>query len=119
MKLALALIALALLVAAPAESHGGNVWIKIADCETGDGDGRAPYRATWNYNGRSGFDGGLQFLPSTWRMATKLYGGRTLLKRYPYAYLAPASVQIAVAERWLHATSWRQWPACSRKLGLR
>ena len=33
------------------------VWVALANCESG---GR------WHYNGSSGFDGGLQFHPSTW-----------------------------------------------------
>lgn len=114
-RLALLALAISLIVPAATAAHGVSVWVKVADCETGDGDGRPPYRADWGYNGRSGFDGGLQFLPSTWRMAA----GSTLLRRYPYAYMAPAHVQIAVADAWLHRTSWGQWPACARKLGLR
>ena len=91
-------------------------WVAVADCETGDGDGRPPYRATWDYNGSSGFDGGLQFLPSTWVAARRLVPGAS---RYAYAYEAPARVQVAVAARWLLETSWLQWPACSAKIGLR
>lgn len=89
-------------VAAPA-APSGSVWDRLAACESG-GD--------WSYNGGSGFDGGLQFLPSTWRMA----GGT----RYaPYAYQATREQQIAIAKAWLAETSWAQWPACSRRLGLR
>lgn len=102
-----------------ARAHGVSVWIRMADCESGDGDGRWPYRATWDYNGRSGFDGGLQFLPSTWRMAKRLPEVRGFAYRYGYAYHAPAWVQIRVADNWRRYTSWAQWPACSRRLGLR
>lgn len=88
--------------AVPQVSRGG-VWDRLAQCES---------TGNWSYNGSSGYDGGLQFLPSTWRAA----GGT----RYaPYAYLATREQQIAVAESWLAKTSWSQWPACSRKLGLR
>jgi hypothetical protein len=102
-----------------AAAHGVSVWIRMADCETGDGDGRYPYRAVWSYNGRSGFDGGLQFSPSTWNDAKRLREVRGFARGYGYAYQAPASVQIRVADNWRRHTSWRQWPACSRKLGLR
>lgn len=92
-------------------------WNAIADCETG-GDstpGRAPYRARWSYNGRSGFDGGLQFHPSTWRAAkTPVRAARA----YAYAWQAPPWVQVAVARSWLRRTSWSQWPVCSRKAGV-
>lgn len=80
-------------------------WGALASCESG---GR------WAYNGSSGFDGGLQFLPSTWNMA-KGYAGAG---GYAYAWQAPPSVQVAVARAWLARTSWAQWPACARKLGL-
>lgn len=117
--LALALAAAFLLLSAPAPAHGVSVWLKLADCETGDGDGRPPYRAVWDYNGRSGFDGGLQFLPSTWSMAKQLPEVRGFARRHAFAYQAPAWAQILVAQAWLKRTSWAQWPACARKLGLR
>jgi hypothetical protein len=82
-------------------------WGALAECESG---GR------WDYNGSSGFDGGLQFLPSTWRTARSLVRGASV---YAYAYQAPAIVQVRVAQAWLARTSWSQWPVCSRKLGLR
>lgn len=81
-------------------------WGALASCESG---GR------WAYNGSSGYDGGLQFLPSTWNMAKGYVPGAS---RYGYAWQAPASVQVAVARQWLKRTSWAQWPACARKLGL-
>lgn len=115
-----AAVVAALLLAAPAWPHPNvSVWTRVADCETGDGDGQPPYRAVWHYNGRSGFDGGLQFSPSTWRSARALPSVRGFAGRYGYAYQAPAWVQIRVADSWLRVTSWRQWPACSRRLGLR
>lgn len=98
-----------------------STWARLADCETGgDRTGRPPWRAVWDYNGSSGFDGGLQFAPSTWRSAAMLHDptGR-LLARYPFAYLAPARVQVDVAATWLAATSWKQWPSCSLSTGLR
>lgn len=114
--LALALVLVRSAEASPA--HGPKIpqpWLALADCESGDGDGRPPYRPNWRVDGY--FDGGLQFLPSTWAAATRLY--RNGSRRYRFAYEAPPIVQVRVAQRWLRATSWEQWPACSRKLGLR
>lgn len=103
--------------AAPSLSTHVSVWIRMADCESGDGDGLPPYRASWAFNGLH--DGGLQFVPSTWRAAKRLSEVRSFAYRYAYAYQAPAWVQIAVADNWRRHTSWAQWPTCSRKLGLR
>lgn len=94
-----------------------SVWIRMADCESGDGDGRPPYRASWHYRGLH--HGGLQFLPSTWDAAKRLRQVRGVAAGYRFAYHAPAWVQIAVADNWRRHTSWAQWPVCSRKLGLR
>ena len=87
---------------APAQPSG-SVWDRLAQCES-NGD--------WDYNGASGFDGGLQFHPDTW----------TAYKPadYPaYAYEATRAQQILVAERVLAAQGWGAWPACSAELGLR
>ncbi len=81
---------------------GGSVWDRLAQCES---SGR------WNLNVGT-FDGGLQFLPSTWRA----YGGTQYA---PSANLATREQQIAVAERVLAGQGWEAWPTCSRKLGLR
>lgn len=81
----------------------GSVWDRLAQCESG---GR------WGYNGPSGYDGGLQFSPSTWRA----YGGSQYAA---YAWQASRLQQIAVAERVQAGQGWGAWPACSRKLGLR
>ena len=76
------------------------VWDRLSLCESG---GR------WDYNGSSGFDGGLQFSPATWNaMATD----------YAFAWQAPREVQIAAAQRLQARSGWGQWPACARKLGL-
>lgn len=87
-------------------------WIAVADCETGDSDGRPPYRVRWDYNGPSGFDASVQFHPGTWR--------RHKLPAYPaYAYQATPFQQLVVAEITLSREGWKAWPACSRKVGLR
>lgn len=81
-----------------------SIWYRLASCESGQ---------RWGYNGSSGFDGGLQFDPSTWAANAPA--------DYPdFAYLATAEQQIAVAEDVLAASSWeQQWPTCSAELGLR
>lgn len=84
------------------EVSGGGVWDRLAQCESG---------GNWHHTG-SRFSGGLQFLPSTWRAA----GG---IRYAPTAAQATREQQITIAQSWLARTSWSQWPACSRRLGLR
>lgn len=81
----------------------GTVWDRLAQCESG---------GNWGTNTGNGYYGGIQFSASTWRAA----GGT---KYAPYAHQATREQQIAIAESWLAKTSWSQWPACSRRLGLR
>jgi Transglycosylase-like domain len=76
-------------------STSGRNYQAMAQCESG-GD--------WSYNGPSGFDGGLQFLPSTWIAA----GGGEFA---PYAYLATPQQQMIVADR-LPLTAW---PVCGTR----
>lgn len=87
--------------APPERAYG--VWDRLAACESG-GD--------WNYNGPSGFDGGVQFHPGTWS-AYRRHGEPA------YAYQATREQQITVAERVLAAQGWGAWPACSQRMGLR
>lgn len=71
-------------------------WYRVARCES-----TGP---NWSYNGSSGFDGGLQFVPSTWTS----YGG----SRYaPYAYQATPMQQISIASH----MSLSHWPICGSK----
>ena len=84
-------------------SGGNGVWDTIARCESG---------GNWSMNSGNGFTGGLQFMTSTWLAQ----GGG---KYAPAAYLATPSQQIEIAERTLASGGWGQWPACSRKAGLR
>lgn len=93
--------------AAPAPSRAasegtGSIWDCIAKYESGG-----------NWSSTSGmFEGGLQFLPSTWRAA----GGT----RYAaHAYQATKAQQIEIASSWLSKTSWAQWPNTSRMCGVR
>lgn len=83
------------------------VWLELAVCESGmNGEPR------WDYNGSSGFDGGLQFHPRTWAWLAP--------EGFPsYAHEASPEDQIAVAEIVLDRQGWGAWPACSEKLGYR
>lgn len=92
------------------------VWLRIADCESGDWDDTYPYgvvpgSARWD-DRRGGYEGGLHFLNDTWLRAG---GGRYTL----HAYDATPDQQIEIAQAWLGRTSWNQWPVCSRKVGAR
>lgn len=78
------------------------VWDRIAACESGQ---------RWD-DTRGGYEGGLHFLHDTWVRA----GGRRFAE---HAYQATRRQQIDIANEWLARTGWYQWPACSRKLGLR
>lgn len=90
------------------------LWQMVADCETGarqrNGLGK-PGTARWGAN-RGLFDGGLQFLPSTWRS----WGGTDFA---PYAYQATREEQITIANRSTRSRvgePWLQpWPDCGRK----
>jgi len=82
-------------------SEGGStVWDALAQCESG---------GNWHIATGNGYYGGLQFTASTWRSM----GGSGM------PHEASREEQIAVAERTLRSGGWGQWPACSRKLGLR
>ncbi len=87
-------------LAGTADAAPSGKWDDLAKCESG---GR------WNTNTGNGYQGGLQFSPSTWRA----HGGTGS----PAA--ASREQQIAVAERVQASQGWGAWPACSAKLGLR
>ncbi len=84
-----------------------SVWDRLGSCESGYGG-----PANWSLNTGNGFEGGLQFLNSTW-IANG--GGRYAA----HAYDATREQQIEIAERVLAKSGWGQWPDCSAKLGLR
>lgn len=77
-------------------------WDRLAQCEAG---------GNWGINTGNGFQGGLQFSPSTWRA----HGGQEYAAS---ANQATREQQIAVAEKVLASQGWGAWPSCSRKLGL-
>lgn len=71
----------------------------IARCESG---------RDWHYNGSSGFDGGLQFSPSTWNRTGS---------RFAFAWQASGLEQKYRAVIWAHAIGWAWhttagWPVC-------
>jgi hypothetical protein len=82
---------------------GGSVWDRLAQCESG---------GNWSVNSGNGFYGGLQFMHSTWVSV----GGRQYAE---YPHQASREQQIAAGEALVARAGWGQWPACSRKLGLR
>ena len=88
--------------AAPAVA-GGSVWDSIAQCESG---------GNWAINTGNGYQGGLQFSPSTWAG----YGGTEYAAT---ADQATREQQIAIAERVQAAQGWGAWPACTARLGIR
>jgi len=78
----------------------GSVWDALARCES---------VGNWAINTGNGYSGGLQFLPSTWRAV----GGQGL----PHEN---SRVEQILRGQILQARSgWGQWPACTKKLGLR
>lgn len=84
-----------------ANAAADSTWDKVAQCESG---GR------WDINTGNGFQGGLQFTPSTWRG----FGGAEFA---PAAAQATRPQQIVVAERVLAKQGWGAWPVCSRQAG--
>ncbi len=77
-------------------------WDRLAQCEAG---------GNWGINNGNGFQGGLQFSPSTW----KAHGGGEYAAS---ANQATREQQIAVAEKVLASQGWGAWPSCSANLGL-
>ena len=78
----------------------GDVWARLRQCESG---GR------YNINTGNGFYGAYQFLPRTWRGLG-----------FPgLPHQAPPEMQDEAARKLQARSGWGQWPACSRRLGLR
>ena len=104
-RLAVAGIALAgasAALAPAAQAAPDSDWDRLAQCESG---------GNWAINTGNGFQGGLQFAPSTWAG----FGGTQFA---PTADQATREQQIYVAEKVLASQGWGAWPACSAKLGL-
>ncbi|AGF71909.1 resuscitation-promoting factor [Corynebacterium halotolerans] len=82
---------------------GSSVWDRLAQCESG---------GNWSINTGNGYQGGLQFSPSTWAG----YGGTQYAAS---ADQATREQQIAIAEKVRAGQGWGAWPACTAKLGIR
>jgi LysM repeat protein len=101
--LAGAVVGAPLATAGQAEAAPDSTWDAVAKCESG---------GNWSIITGNGFQGGLQFTPSTWRA----FGGTAFATS---ANHASREEQIAVAERVLAKQGWNAWPVCSRKAGAR
>jgi len=88
--------------AAPAAQASGNVWDRVASCESGN---------NWHINTGNGYYGGVQFSRSTWDG----YHGTKYAAR---ADLATRLEQIEVARRVLAAQGPGAWPVCGPRAGL-
>ncbi|MFI5721627.1 transglycosylase family protein [Streptomyces cyaneofuscatus] len=95
-------LALPLITATSAGAASGEVWEKVAACESS---------GNWAINTGNGYYGGLQFSGPTWAA----FGGTQYA---PRADLATRDQQIEIAERVLDGQGPGAWPACSVKAGL-
>jgi resuscitation-promoting factor RpfA len=78
----------------------GDVWARLRQCESGGN-----YRISTG----NGFYGAYQFHPRTWRGLG-----------FPgLPHQAPPEMQDEAARKLQARSGWGQWPACSRRLGLR
>lgn len=84
----------------PAIPLTDSAWARLRHCESG---GR------YDINTGNGFYGAYQFVPSAWRGLG--YAGMP--------HHAPAHVQDEAAQKLQARSGWGQWPACTRRLGLR
>ncbi|WP_232783747.1 transglycosylase family protein, partial [Mycobacteroides franklinii] len=89
-----------LMMAATAAAATDGEWDQVARCESG---------GNWAINTGNGYQGGLQFSPSTWINSG---GGQYA----PSAHLATKDQQIAVAEKVLAGQGRGAWPVCGRGL---
>jgi hypothetical protein len=86
--------------AAPTDGYKHDVWTRLRNCESG---GR------YDRNSGNGFYGAYQFHPRTWRSLG-----------YPgLPHQAPPEMQDEAARRLQARSGWGQWPACSRRIGVR
>uniref|UniRef100_UPI001115D678 transglycosylase family protein n=1 Tax=Mycobacterium sp. D16Q16 TaxID=1855659 RepID=UPI001115D678 len=89
-----------LMMAATAAAATDGEWDQVARCESGN---------NWAINTGNGYQGGLQFSPSTWINSG---GGQYA----PSAHLATKEQQIAIAEKVLAGQGRGAWPVCGRGL---
>lgn len=74
-------------------------WNSVAACESG---------GNWAINTGNGYEGGVQFLNSTWRSVKAPDDP-------PHAYQASPEAQMAAADRLLSRSGIGQWPVCGRR----
>src|SRR5690349_10544982 len=89
-----------LALAGQANAATDGEWDQVARCESS---------GNWAINTGNGYQGGLQFSPSTWSS----HGGGEFA---PAANLATKQEQIAVAERVLASQGKGAWPVCGTGL---
>ena len=87
-------------MAAQAQAATDAEWDQVARCESS---------GNWAINTGNGYQGGLQFAPSTWSG----HGGGQFA---PAANLATREQQIAIAEKVLATQGRGAWPVCGRGL---
>jgi hypothetical protein len=84
----------------PNPRGGDDVWRRLRNCEAG---GR------YDANSGNGYYGAYQFSAGTWRSLG--YGG--------LPHQAPSEIQDEAARKLQARSGWGQWPACSRRIGVR
>lgn len=82
----------------PVTAHADPNWDRVAACESG---------GNWAIN-TGGYEGGLQFLNSTWLSVKSVDDP-------PHAYQASRPAQIAAASRLLSRSGINQWPVCGHR----
>jgi len=87
-------------LAGAAQAASDNEWDTVAACESS---------GNWAINTGNGYQGGLQFAPSTWLG----YGGGQFASA---AHYATREQQIAIAEKVLAGQGKGAWPVCGRGL---
>lgn len=86
-----------------------DVMTVLFDCESGDGQVGPPFYVQWDYDGSSGFDGGPQFHPDTWRKLDAAKG-------YDFAWQAPPEIQRAAAWELQEEGGWGHWGSCTDRM---
>ncbi|HUR13634.1 MAG TPA: transglycosylase family protein [Mycobacteriales bacterium] len=90
----------ALATPSQAQAASSDDFARLRQCESG---------GNYRINTGNGYYGAYQFRPSTWRSLG--YGG--------LPHRASPAIQDQAARRLQARHGWGQWPACSRRLGLR
>ncbi len=83
------------------ERAGDDVWAALRNCEAG---------GNYATNTGNGYYGAYQFHKRTWD---------SMNTGYEWPHEAPPEVQDDAARRLQERSGWGQWPACSRKIGVR